>query len=169
MDLNKDVYKNINSGRSNIAQKEEPLSEEIVEEFKNYLETLEKKIEERYGRVRLQERLNVERIKKTLSEMNKCIAEGSIKITENKTKKYIHVNKVRYNTEPSGEDALSSLKIAISDKLKAPWLRRVNLFDFPFQVSLRELDNKKCIEMTHTFYNFKYTAVVRMLIREIIF
>ncbi|MHB8929168.1 MAG: hypothetical protein ACYC5R_01030 [Melioribacteraceae bacterium] len=165
MDLNNDGYKKNNYGQPQNAQKEEPLSEDKVEEFKSYLETLDKKIEERYGRVRLNERLNVERIKKTLSVMGKCIAEGYIKITENKSKKYIHVNKVRYNNESSGEDALSSLKIAISDKLKAPWLKRVNLFDIPFQVATRGSE-KQCIEMRHTFSNFKYTAEVRLIIRE---
>jgi hypothetical protein len=167
MDLSNDGFKKDNNSQPQNAQKEVPLSEEMIEEFKSYIETLDKKIEEKYGRVRLQERLNVERMKKTVSVMDKCIAEGILKITNNKTRKYIHVKKVRFNHEPSGEDALSSLKVEMNDKLKVPWLKRINLFDFPFQIALREFDNKKCIEMTHTFRNFKYTADVRLLVREI--
>jgi hypothetical protein len=167
MNLFDEENRRTNYGQPKEEQKETYLSEEKVEEFKTFLESFDAKIEGKYGHVRIKERLNVENFKVTIAGMDKCIAEGFLKITENKTRKFIHVNKIRYSNEPSGEDALATIKVAFSDKLKIPWLKRVNLFDIPLQITIRGSE-KKCVEMTHTFSHFKYTAVVRLIIREII-
>ncbi|MBI5807328.1 MAG: hypothetical protein HZA74_02900 [Ignavibacteriales bacterium] len=168
MDLYNDINKKNNYTQPQNPEKENPLSEEKIEEFKTYIDALDKKIEEKYGLIRLQERLNVEKFKKTIAGMGICKTEGILKITDNKTRKLVHLNKIKFNNEPSGEDALASLNVEMNDRLKIPWLRRVNLFDIPFQIAIRENENKKCVDMTYTFRNFKYSAIVRLVIREII-
>ncbi|MEK6552333.1 MAG: hypothetical protein AABZ54_02650 [Bacteroidota bacterium] len=168
MDFYNDNNKKNNYIQPQNAQKEDPLSEEKIEEFKTFIEALDKKIEEKYGPIKLRERLNVERFKKTIAGMCICLAEGILKVSDNKTRKFVHLNKIKFNNEPGGEDALASLNIEINDRLKIPWLRRVNLFDIPFQIAIREYEDKKCVDMTHTFSHFKYTARVRLIIREII-
>ncbi|PKL84127.1 MAG: hypothetical protein CVV24_01790 [Ignavibacteriae bacterium HGW-Ignavibacteriae-3] len=156
-----------NFGQPQKTEEPEPLSNEKIEEFKSFVEMLDKKIESNYGKVRSQERINVERFNNLITTIDKCIGEGTLVITENRSRKYINIKKVRFNYEPNGEEALSSLKVELNGKLKVPWIRRVNLFDFPFQISTRELSDKKCVEMLHTFPQSKYTATIRMIIREI--
>lgn len=148
------------------AQQAPQLTEDKIEEFKNYIETLNKKIEERYGPIKLQERLNVEKFKNIISTVGKCKAEGILAILENRTKRIVYFNKIIFNNEPTGEDALSDFRVEINDRLRIPWLKRVNLFDYPFQIILRDNNEKKCIEMTHAFSHYKYTANGRNLIRE---
>ena len=168
MDINNDSNKKHDYNQTQKTQKEDSLSEEKIEEFKAYVEELDKKIEKKHGVVRTKERLNVDKFNKTIADISKCVAEGILKVTDNKTRKFVHIYKIRFNNEPCGEDALASLKVEIGNKLKIPWLKRINLFDFPFDVSLRELEDKKCLDMEYTFSHHKYTAVLRLIIREIV-
>lgn len=148
------------------AQQTNQLTEDQIEEFKTYIETLNKKIEERYGAVKSQDRLNVEKFKEAIAAVGKCKAEGILTITENRTKKIVYFKKVVFNNENSGEDALASFNVEINERLKIPWMRRITLFDYPLQIIIRDNGDKKCIEMAHNFVHPKFTAGIRLIIRE---
>lgn len=147
-------------------QQTNQLTDEQIEEFKTYVETLNKKIEERYGAVKSQDRLNVEKFKEAITSIGKCKAEGILTITENRARKIVFFKKIVFNNEASGDDALASFNVEINERLKIPWMRRITLFDYPLQIIIRDNGNKKCIEMAHGFVHPKFTANIRLIIRE---
>lgn len=156
-------YDQPRGGENDLVEKLDP---ESIDEFKLYLSDLENKIKEQFGPPSVPERLRFDKINNFISDMAECRVLALLVYSDHATKNTINFTK-KSSKSNSGEEALIQLKIDFSDKLKLPWMRRMNLFDYPFDVEYKTADNDKYVSMTMEFRKGSIVAKYRLLIRGV--
>ena len=154
-----------NPSKNNEKELIEKLEPEKIDEFKNFLSDVDEKLHEQFGPPRRPERLRFNKINDFISDMADCKALAMVIYYENITKNMINFVKVSAH-EKTGEDTLAEIKFTFGDKLKLPWMRRMNLFDYPFDVEYKKRDQSKCVDMTMEFRKANTIAKYRMIIRS---
>ena len=162
---NKPRYDYNSPSRSNDEELVEKLSPEKLDEFKAFLADLDDKIKVQFGPPARTERLRFEKINKFIEDMGESRVLAIVMYQDNNTKNLINYTKVS-TKEKSGEDALSEIKLLFGDKLKLPWMRRMNLFDYPFDVEYKKTPDSKLLQMTMDFRKANILAKYRMTIRS---
>lgn len=142
----------------------EQLDPEAIDEFKVYLSDLEDKIKEQFGPPGNQERLRFDRMNTFLADMAECKVIALLVYSDHATKNTINFTK-KTSKSATGDEALTQLKIDFSDKLKLPWMKRMNLFDYPFEVEYKTAEGNKYVSMTMEFRKANISAKYRLLIR----
>lgn len=143
----------------------EKLDVEKIDEFKKFFADVEEKIKEKFGPSGITERLRYGKINDFVSGIQGCKVSAFLMYHDARTMDMINFKKISL-TEPSGEEAIASLKMEFADRLKLPWLRRMNLFDYPFEVEYKKGDDKKLVIFTIEFRNGNFLAKYKMIIRE---
>ena len=142
------------------------LDPEKIDEFKAFLTELDVKIKIQFGPPGGTERIRFDKINNFVDNMSECKALAILTYYDNSTKDLINYRKISSNFY-NGEDALDLLKVEFGDKLKLPWMRRMNLFDYPFETEYKETKDSKYVSLTMEFRKANIVAKYRLLIRGI--
>ena len=162
---NKPRYDYNNPSRSNEEELVEKLDPEKLDEFKAFLTDLDDKIKIQFGPPGRTERLRFEKINDFIADMGESKVLAMVMYQDNNTKNLINYTKVN-SKEKSGEDALAEIKLVFGDKLKLPWMRRMNLFDYPFEVEYKKTPESKMLQLTMDFRKTNTLAKYRLIIRS---
>jgi hypothetical protein len=144
----------------------EKLAPEKIDEFKEFLTNIDEQIKVEFGALGRTERIRFDKINNFVADMVDCKALAMVMYFSHYSSSMINFKKVLSN-EKTGEDALTSLKIAFGDTLKLPWMRRMNLFDYPFDVQYKKEKESKCVNMTMEFRKSNIIAKYRLIIKGI--
>ncbi|MFO7444763.1 MAG: hypothetical protein R6W90_00280 [Ignavibacteriaceae bacterium] len=146
----------------------EILPESEINEFITYRTELEGKIKEKYGLPKFTGRLNLMKLREYLELIKACQCEGIVEYRNKRNRETLNFAKFKNKSEPSGEEAFSSIIVELMDKIKLPWVtRRFNIYDYPFQMDYREKEGKQYLAFKKDFdYQNKYSASYWLMIRE---
>lgn len=151
-------------------ENEKPLIEKLdpikIDEFKIFLSDLDERIRIKFGPPVRTERLRLDKINSFVVDMPGCKALAMVIYYDHATKNLLNFKKIS-SIEKSGEDALIYLKYNFGETLKLPWMRRMNLFDYPFEAEYKKNGNSKCVNLTTEFRKVNTVAKYRLLIRSI--
>lgn len=137
-----------------------------IEEFKQFITKYDQKINEKYGVPKHPERIKLEKFKSELSKMEGIRVESFLMYHDFRTRDMLNFVKLKAN-EKTDEDVLATLRMQFNDKLKLPWMRRMNLFDYPFETEYRHNNESRCIILTLDFRRENIVAKYRIVIRKV--
>ena len=134
--------------------------EKISLEFK-------KSDEEKYGPEKDSEKMNVEKFKSYIYSFGKCKTEGRLTIIDSRTHQIYYDFHRLSCADNSGEDALSSIRVMLADRIANPFLtKRQAIFDIPFEVEYRELNGKRYVALSFSSRNGEKIVKQEFYIRE---
>jgi hypothetical protein len=136
-----------------------------LEDFKKFIEKYDQKLNEKYGLSKNPERIRLEKFKTELAKMENVRVESFLIYSDFRTRDTLSFVKLKSN-EKSDEDVLATLRMQFNGKLKLPWMRRMNLFDYPFECEYRSKNENRCIILTLDFRKENIVAKYRIVLRK---